>query len=103
MLAYLIPIAVFGLMWVFLIRPQQRQLRERAQLVASVAVGHRIVTAGGIHGTVTEIGHDGDELQVEVAPGVVMTIDRRAVGRVLDLEERTTITDDDLDLDEDAS
>lgn len=86
MLPYLVPLIVFGLMWAVLIRPQQNRMRQRAQLIDSVDVGHRVVTAGGIHGVVRSV--DDDVLSVEVAPGVEMTIDRRAVASVPTLEEQ---------------
>jgi preprotein translocase subunit YajC len=46
----------------------------------SVEVGDEIITAGGLHAAVLE--DDGDELRVEIAPGVVVTLDRRAVAAV---------------------
>jgi preprotein translocase subunit YajC len=45
-----------------------------------VGVGDEIITAGGIHGTVREI--DGATAQVEIAPDVVVTLDRRAIAAV---------------------
>jgi preprotein translocase subunit YajC len=46
----------------------------------SLAVGDEIITAGGLHGVVRELGET--ELQVEIAPDVVATLDRRAVAAV---------------------
>jgi preprotein translocase subunit YajC len=46
----------------------------------SVVVGDGIITAGGVHAVVLE--DDGDELRVEIAPDVVVTLDRRAVAAV---------------------
>ena len=52
-MGYLIIIVVlFGLMWLFLIRPQKRRQVEQARLQDSIAAGDEILTAGGIHGTV---------------------------------------------------
>ena len=45
-----------------------------------IAVGDEIITAGGMHATVREAGED--ELRIEIAPGVVVTLDRRAVAAV---------------------
>jgi preprotein translocase subunit YajC len=45
-----------------------------------LAVGDEIITAGGLHGIVRELGED--ELKVEIAPNVVATLDRRAVAAV---------------------
>jgi len=79
---YLIIIVVlFAAMWLFLVRPQRRRQLEQAQLQDSLEPGDEILTAGGIHGTVREIE---DELvHVEIAPGTVVRLDRRAVATVV--------------------
>jgi preprotein translocase subunit YajC len=46
----------------------------------SLDAGNEIITAGGLHGTVTAI--EGDLVLVEIAPGVIVTLDRRAVAAV---------------------
>lgn len=76
-MAYLFPVVILGLMWVLVIAPQQRRTREHARFVDSVAVGDAIVTVGGMYGTVT--GIDGDEVGLVIAPGVEITIARRAI------------------------
>ena len=45
-----------------------------------VEVGDEIITAGGIHAVVREV--DEDELRIEIAPQVLVTLDRRAVAAV---------------------
>ena len=52
----------------------------------SIETGDEIITAGGIHATVLELGDE--ELRIEIAPGVAVTLDRRAVAAVAtDIEE----------------
>ncbi len=68
---------VLALMWVLLIVPRQREARRQRALLATLAVGDDVVTAGGIHGRVTAV--EDETVMVEVAPGVVLTITRRAV------------------------
>jgi len=46
----------------------------------SVDVGDEIITAGGLHAVVKEIGES--DLRVEIAPGIVVTLDKRAVAAV---------------------
>jgi preprotein translocase subunit YajC len=50
-----------------------------------LALGDEIITAGGLHATIRELGEE--QLQVEIAPGVVATLDRRAVAAVAREEE----------------
>jgi preprotein translocase subunit YajC len=77
----LFPLVILGLMWLLLVRPQQQRVRKQRDLVASVAVGERVVTAGGIVGTIVSL--DDDEARIEVAPGTVLTVLRPAIsGRV---------------------
>ena len=81
-MGYLIIIVVlFAAMWLFLIRPQRRRQVEQARLQDSIAAGDEILTAGGVYGTVRAI--EEDVVQVEVAPGTVIKLDRRAVATVV--------------------
>lgn len=79
--AYLFIIVMLAVVWFFLIRPRQRQMREQQRQVAGLEVGDEIVTAGGLYGTVREL--DDGELRLEVAPDVVVRVARRAVAAVL--------------------
>lgn len=76
----LFPLLLIG-MWFILVRPQQKRARAQREMVASIAVGDEIVTAGGIVGTVRVLTDD--RLFVEVAPGVELRILRGAVSRKL--------------------
>jgi preprotein translocase subunit YajC len=66
--------------WIFLVLPSRRRQRSHRAMQDSVEVGNEIITAGGIHGTVRELA-DGD-VRLEIAEGVVVTIDRRAIAAV---------------------
>ena len=66
----------------FLIRPQKKRQQEQKKMQTGLAPGTRIVTAGGIYGTVIE-SEDGD-LLVEVAEGVEIRILAQAVARVIE-------------------
>jgi preprotein translocase subunit YajC len=86
---YLIIIVVlFAAMWLFLIRPQRRRQVEQARLQDSIASGDEILTAGGVYGTVRAI--EEDVVQVEIAPGTVIKLDRRAVATVVQEPEPET-------------
>jgi preprotein translocase subunit YajC len=64
--SFLFPMALIFLIFYFLlIRPQQKRQREQETLLKSVEKGDRIVTSGGLHGTVT--GATDDVLTVEIA------------------------------------
>ena len=79
-------IALFGLMWLFVIRPQKRRQLAQQQLLENVSAGDEILTAGGLYGTVR--GVEGDEVLLEVAPGTNVRIARRAVAAILNEDDR---------------
>ena len=84
-------------MWVLLILPQQRRMRQHQAVVASLRAGDEVVTAGGVYGTITSV--DEDTLAVEVAPGVVLRVLRSAVSqRIGPFDEEVTDDEDDDDM-----
>jgi preprotein translocase subunit YajC len=77
----IILIALFAAMWLFLIRPQRRRQVEATRMQGQLASGDEILTAGGIHGTVR--GIEDEVVQLEIAPGTIVRLDRRAVAAVV--------------------
>jgi len=75
-------VALFALLWLIFIRPQRQRVQAQQALVAAVAVGDEVLTAGGIYGTVLEV-RDDNELLLEIAPGTRVRAARRAVAAVL--------------------
>ncbi|HEY8646545.1 MAG TPA: preprotein translocase subunit YajC [Gaiellaceae bacterium] len=71
---------MFGAVWLLFVMPARRRKMSHASMQDSIAVGDEIITAGGLHGTVKAF--EDDTVQVEIAPGVVATLDRRAVAAV---------------------
>jgi preprotein translocase subunit YajC len=78
-------VALFALMWLLLIRPQRRRQAEQAKMQDHLRAGEEILTAGGIHGTIKAI--EGDIVHVEIAPGTLVRVDRRAVAAAGSAEE----------------
>jgi preprotein translocase subunit YajC len=71
-------VAIFAIMWFFMIRPQQKRQKEIRQFQNSITEGTKVVTGGGVHGTVKRVNAD-TTVDVEIARGVVVTIDRNYV------------------------
>jgi preprotein translocase subunit YajC len=76
----LIVIILFGAVWLLLLMPARRRRAQHAAMQDAVEAGDEIITAGGLHGLVKEI--DDDTAKVEIAPNVVVTLDRRAIAAV---------------------
>src|SRR5437762_7481521 len=72
-------------MWVLLIRPQRRRQMEQQDLLGNLEVGDEIVTAGGLYGHVEAV--EEDEIRLEIAPGTVVRVAKRAIAAVMPDEE----------------
>jgi preprotein translocase subunit YajC len=85
-MAYIIVlVALFALMWFLLIRPQRRRTQTQLTMQDQLRAGDEIITAGGLHATVRSI--EDDVLEIELAPGLVARLDRRAVAAVVTEQE----------------
>ena len=69
-------VIIFAIMWLFMIRPQQKKQKEIQKFRNSIVVGSQVVTAGGIYGTVVETNNI---LSLEIAKNVHIRIDRNSV------------------------
>jgi len=78
-------VAVFALLWFFVLRPQRRRSMEQLQMQDTLSLGDEVITAGGIRGYVRQL--DEEVLKVEIAPEVVVRLDRRAVAAVVQEED----------------
>jgi len=77
--------AIMVIMWLFMIRPQQKKQKELLARISALKTGDRVVTTGGIHGTVTNV-KDGPTLVLKVDDGCKLTVDKSAVTTVLTKE-----------------
>ena len=73
--------AIFAIFYFLLIRPQQKQKGDRQRMLDGLKRGDRVVTSGGLHGTVTALGEQ--TVTLRVADQVKLDFDRSAVGRVV--------------------
>ena len=79
----LLPIVlIFVVFWFLLIRPQQKRMKEHKAMIAAVKRGDKIVTGGGIIGTVTKV-LDESEVQVEIAKDVKVRVSRATIQAVM--------------------
>ena len=69
-------IAMFAIMWFFMIRPQQKKQKEIRNFQNSLQAGDHVVTGGGIYGTVKNINLEKNTVEVEIARGVNITVDK---------------------------
>jgi preprotein translocase subunit YajC len=70
-------VAMIAVMWFVLIRPQRARQAAHRNLIAELAPGDEVVTAGGVLGRVSSIAED--HVKLEVAPGTELRVAKEAV------------------------
>ena len=100
----LIIVALFGVLWFVMIRPQRAKAAAQAQMLNAVAPGDEILTVGGIYGIVQELepDEDGGDLVVEIADGIHVRVARKALATVIKPDEDDDEEEDDEDEDGEA-
>lgn len=74
-------VLMFAVFYFLLIRPQQRKSKQRNSMLSALKKGDKIVTIGGMHGTILEISDDTVVLRVNDATKI--TFDRSAINNVV--------------------
>ena len=70
-------VAIFAIMYFFMIRPQNKKQKEIANFRKNLEVGQSVITAGGIYGKVKEL--EDNAVVVEIAPSVKIKVDRNSI------------------------
>ncbi len=82
MLQLLPLVLIFVVFYFLLIRPQQKKAKMHRAMVEAVKRGDKVVTGGGLLGTVTK-APEGNEVQVEIAEGVRVKVMRHTLTEIL--------------------
>lgn len=80
----ILPLILIG----FMLWTTRRRHKTMAEFTASLQVGDEVFTTSGILGRITEL--DDERVRLEVAPGTVLTLDRRAIGLKVEPAAGTT-------------
>ena len=75
----LMMVAIFAIMWFFMIRPQQKKQKEIQKFQNQLTEGTQVITGGGIYGTVKSIDLTKNTVDVKIARDVVITVDKSYV------------------------
>ena len=79
MMFWVMIILMFVIMWFFMIRPQQKKQKEIQKFQNALTEGQQVVTGGGIYGTVKKIDLASGIVEIEIAKGVVIRVDKAYV------------------------
>ena len=69
-------VAIFAIMYFFMIRPQQKRQKEIQKFQNTLKEGTEVITGGGIYGTVRKIDLATGIIEVKIADGVVIKVDK---------------------------
>ncbi|MFZ5643144.1 MAG: preprotein translocase subunit YajC [Bacillota bacterium] len=78
-------VALFALLYFLMIRPQQQRQKKHQEMIRGLKVNDKVVTAGGILGTVVKVKED--TLVLRVADGVRIEVLKSAIGQVRESAE----------------
>jgi preprotein translocase subunit YajC len=79
-------ILIFAIMYLLLIRPQQKKLKEHKAMVDALRRGDQVVTQGGLIGKVAKV-KDGDEIEVDLSDTVRVRVIKSTIAQVLSKTE----------------
>ncbi len=83
MLTSLLPfVLIFVIFWFFLIRPQQKKVKEHREMVTNLRRGDQVVTGGGLIGKVTKVVDD-EQAEVELAENVRVRVLKSTITSVM--------------------
>lgn len=74
---WIMMLLIFVVMWLFMIRPQQKKQKELAKFRNALQKGDKIVTIGGIYGVVSDVKEK--YIEIEVDSNVKLRVDRSAI------------------------
>lgn len=92
-LSSLVPFLLIIVIFYFLIlRPQQKKAKERTALLAGVKKGDKVVTAGGIYGTVEGLDDKDNSALIKIAEGVKIKVDKTSITTIMGIMDTPSTT-----------
>ena len=71
-------ILIFVIFYFFLIRPQQKKVKEHKNMVSSLKRGDEVITSGGVFGTIEKV-YDGDKIDLTISENVTIQVVRSTI------------------------
>jgi len=82
-LVQIVPLVlIFIVFYFFMIRPQQKKQKDRENVLSSLRRGDKVITIGGVHGTVAGIDTEKKTVLVQVNDSIKITFDRTAIANI---------------------
>ncbi len=80
-LGFLPFILIMVIVYLMMIRPQMKKQKAHGSMLASLRKNDEVVTAGGLHGRIVQISEKSTSVQVQIAKGIIVTVDRGSISR----------------------
>lgn len=80
-------LVMFGIIYFFMIRPEQRKQKEKRSLIGNLKKGDKVLTIGGIYGTVGNVKDD--TVMLRIADNTTVKANKSAISTVVNKEEGT--------------
>lgn len=93
----LLPIAFLAVLYLLLIRPQQKRRKQQEHMVRTTKVGDDIVTIGGLHGRVVALTDDNMDIAVDADEDVILRYERSSLARIVPDDVPDDVPEDDGD------
>ena len=85
----LMMVLIFGVMWLFFIRPQSKERKKMEEMRKALKKGDKSITTAGIIGTITSIEDNSNIITVRTGSTTFIDFDKSAIVRVMNAEEKT--------------
>ena len=95
-------VLIFVVFYFLLIRPQQKKVKQHKEMLSAIRRGDKVVTGGGIMGTVTKVNDD-NEVTVEITKDIKVRVRRHLIHEVLSKMEPVKAVDKSKDTSYDSS
>ena len=96
----IVMLAVLALLIFFMFRNSRKRQRDLASMADRTKPGAKVMTNFGLFGTIVEIDEEENQVKLEAGPGVVLTVHRQTIAKIIDPQE--VVTDDDAEAVEDG-
>jgi preprotein translocase subunit YajC len=82
-------ILLFVVMWLFFIRPKNKEMKKMEEMRKALKKGDKVITTAGIIGTITTIEDNSNIITVRTGSTTFIDFDKSAIVRVMNAEEKT--------------
>jgi preprotein translocase subunit YajC len=81
LLSFLPLILIMVVAYFLMIRPQMKRQKEQVSMLAALRKNDDVITSGGIHGRIVDINDRDNTLQIQLARGIIVTVERGSIAR----------------------